>query len=60
MLRIAAKHLDTAENTRSATTRERSTNVGLRCLAKIPRRKKKPLAVPTLQQLEAIGGGHGA
>lgn len=36
MLLIAAKHLDTAETTRSAPTRERSTNVGLRCLAKIP------------------------
>jgi hypothetical protein len=34
MLRIAAKHLDTAETTRSATMPERSTNVELRCLAK--------------------------
>ena len=55
MLRIAAKHLDEAENTRSAVTRVRSANAALRCLAGIPRRKTRSVA-PTLQELEALGG----
>jgi hypothetical protein len=57
MLKLAAQNLDAAEIARSSTTRERSTNVALRCLRSIPRRKKKQSAVPSLQELEAIGGG---
>jgi hypothetical protein len=58
MLKIAAQNLDAAEVTRNATTRERSTNTALRCLRSIPRRTKpKQSAVPSLQELERIGGG---
>jgi hypothetical protein len=55
MLKIAAQNLDAAEIARNATTRERSTNVALRCLRSIPRRKKKQSAVPSLQELERLG-----
>jgi hypothetical protein len=57
MLRLAAQNLDAASCTRSAMTQERSTNTALRCLRSIPRRKKKQSAVPSLQELEAIGNG---
>ena len=44
----AARNLDAAEVTRSAVTRERSTNVALRCLRSIPRRKKQRLTAREL------------
>ena len=42
-LRIAAEHLDAAENAGRAVTRERSANAALRCLAGIPRRNRQTL-----------------
>ena len=48
MLRIAAGHLDTAENARRAVTRVRSANAAMRCLASIPRLRKRR---PTLREL---------
>jgi hypothetical protein len=54
MLKIAAQNLDAASVTRSATTRERSTNVALRCLRSIPRRKKQSQAL-SIEEVEAIG-----
>jgi hypothetical protein len=41
MLRIAAKHLDAAENDHRAVTRVRSANAALRCLARAPRRARQ-------------------
>jgi hypothetical protein len=56
MLRMAAANLDAAEITRNATTRERSTNVALRLLSEIPKRKRQLRAQTlTLQEIEDIG-----
>jgi hypothetical protein len=55
LLRLAAQNLDAASRTRSAVTRERSTNVALRCLRSIPRRKKKQSQALSLEEIEAIG-----
>jgi hypothetical protein len=41
MLRIAAKHLDAAENDHRAVTRVRSANAALRYLARTPRRDRQ-------------------
>jgi hypothetical protein len=58
LLPIIARHLDDAERARSAERRFKASNTANRLLRSIPRRKrKKQLAVPSLQELEAIGGG---
>ncbi len=41
MIRIAAKHLDAAENATREVTRVRSATAALRCLAGIPRRDRQ-------------------
>jgi len=53
LLWAAARNLDAAEITRSAVTRERSTNVALRCLRSIQKRKQSQAL--SIEELEAIG-----
>jgi hypothetical protein len=56
LLRLAATHLDTAATTRKSLTRERSTNVALRLLSEIPKRKRQRRdQTLTLQEIEDIG-----
>ena len=60
LLHAAARNLDAAEITRNSTTRERSTNVALRLLSEIPKRKKKlkRTRIVTMAEIEAMERSH--
>jgi hypothetical protein len=60
LLHAAARNLDAAEITRNSTTRERSTNVALRLLSEIPKKKSKPkrARIVTMAEIEAMERSH--
>jgi hypothetical protein len=57
LLAVIARHLDDAERARTAERRVRAGNAANRLLRLIPRRKTKQASLPTLQELERLGGG---
>jgi hypothetical protein len=57
LLPVIAQHLDDALRARTAERRVRAGNAANRLLRLIPRRKTKQASLPTLQELERLGGG---